>query len=156
MAQRWASRPPAQREFPMRCAAVEQPALEFFQQRGLALAPGKTCSFCFAGETLHLRDAKGKNMSGSKAMRDDMEPTVRRSNPIVWYAHSKITTSAHLNLRPTGSGCSVSLLFDYAWYGAQFVLVMPVDGDPESRPSNLRLENEYLDTLASLLLRTGP
>jgi hypothetical protein len=79
-----------------------------------------------------------------------MQPTKRKSNPIVWYAHSSIDTIARLTLNPEGPSCRATLLFTYSWYGAQFFIVVPVDGDPESRPSNLQLENLYLDRLAKL------
>jgi hypothetical protein len=135
---------PATQTFPAACSIVEHAALPFFSARSIVLIPQSDCQGCFIGKTSDLHDAVNKKVSTSRAMHIYMEPTTRKSNPIVWYAHSSMDTVARLTLKATGDSCQVGLLFNYSWYGAQFIVVMPVDGDPESRPSNLRLEHEYL------------
>jgi len=135
---------PATQTFPAACSIVEHAAFPFFSARSIVLLPQPDCQGCFIGKTSDLHDSVNKKVSTSRAMHAYMEPTTRKSNPIVWYAHSSMDTVAHLTLQLTGDSCRVSLLFNYSWYGAQFIVVMPVDCDPESRPSNLRLEHEYL------------
>lgn len=135
---------PATQTFPAACSIVEHAALPFFSARSIVLMRHSECQGCFIGKTSDLHDAANKKVSTSRAMHAYMERTTRKSNPIVWYAHSSLDTVAHLTLQPNGDSCQASLLFNYSWYGAQFIIVMPVDGDPESRPSNLRLEHEYL------------
>jgi hypothetical protein len=139
---------PALHVFPAPCSAVETTAFPFFSGKSLPLSPQNNCPGCFIGKTSTLYDTAGKKVGTTRAMHLYMEPTTRRSNPIVWYEHSSMNTVAHLALREESSTCHVSLLFSYGWYGAQFIVFVPVDGDPESRPSNLRLEKEYLDEIA--------
>src|SRR5271154_3210474 len=138
---------PALQTFPAPCSAVEATALPFFSTRSLTLMPQPNCLGCFIGKTSDLHDAANKKVSTTHALHAYMEPSKRKSNPLAWYAHSSMDTVAHLTFLDVGSTCQASLIFHYGWYGAQFILIMPVDGDSESRPSNLRLEKEYLDEI---------
>jgi hypothetical protein len=133
---------------PASCPATQSAARPFFSQRSLILIPDPICPTCFTAKTSDLHDANAKRVPASRAMRLYMQPTTNKSNPITWYAHSHIDTTAQLSLNPEGTGCRAALLFHFSWYTAQFVTVFPVDGDTESRPSNLHLEKLYLDELA--------
>jgi hypothetical protein len=139
---------PALQTFSAPCSAVEATALPFLSARSLVLLPQPNCPGCFIGKTSDLHDAANKKVSTTHALHAYMEPIKRKSNPLAWYAHSSMDTVAHLTFLDVGSTCQTSLIFHYGWYGAQFIVIMPVDGDPESRPSNLRLEKEYLDEMA--------
>jgi hypothetical protein len=118
----------------------------------LVLIPEAACPACFVSKTSDLHDADGRRLSAAAAMHRYMQPARRRSNPIVWYAHSSLDTVARLTLSPEDRSCRATLLFTFSWYGAQFFVVIPVDGDSESRPSNLRLEELYLDRLAKSIV----
>ena len=140
---------PAIQTYPAPCSVVEHAALPFFSTRSLSLMPQPNCLGCFIGKTSDLHDAANKKVSTTHALHAYMEPSRRKSNPLAWYAHSSMDTVAHLTFLDVVSTCQTSLIFHYGWYGAQFIVIMPVDGDPESRPSNLRLEKEYLDAIAA-------
>ncbi len=141
---------PATRTLPIPCVAAESAARPFFSQRSFVLLPEVNCSTCFIAKTSDLHDDAGHRVSASRAMHLYIQPTRQKSNPIVWHAHSSIDTLARLTLTPEANGCRATLLFTYTWYGAQFLTLIPVDGDNETRPSNLRLENLYLDQLAKI------
>ena len=133
--------------YPTPCSAVEAAALPFFSARSLTLLPQPNCPGCFIGKTSDLHDATGKKVTTRQAMHLYMAPPPKRkSNPIVWHAHSSLDTVAYLTLHEENSACHASLVFHYGWYEAQFLVVMPVDGNTDFRPSNLRLEAVYLVT----------
>ncbi len=142
---------PAIQTFLAPCTAVEAAARPFFSARSIVLLPQPNCPGCFIGKTTDLHDANGKRVATGQAMHLYMEPTKQKSKPVTWFAHSSMDTVAHLTLREENSLCHASLIFHYSWYTAQFLVIVPVDGDPESRPSNLRLEREYLDDLSKHL-----
>jgi hypothetical protein len=142
---------PATLTYPTSCSSIQAAALPFFSARGISLLAQPNCPGCLIGKTSDLHDAANKKISTTHAMHTYMQPTVRKSNPLVWYTHSSMDAVAHLTLLDVGSTCQASLIFHYSWYGAQMIVVMPVDGDSESRPSNLRLEKEYLDEIAKHL-----
>jgi hypothetical protein len=143
---------PALQTYPAPCSAVEAAALPFFSTRSLTLLPQPNCSGCFIGKTSDLYDAIGKKVTTNQAIHLYMAPSAKRkSNPIVWHAHSSLDTVAHLTLHEENSACHASLVFHYGWYDAQFLVAMPVNGDTDFRPSNLRLETEYLNEIAKHL-----
>jgi hypothetical protein len=142
---------PATRTLPIPCATAESVARPFFSQRSLILLPEVNCPTCFIAKTSDLYDDANHHVSASRLMHSYIQPTKqRKSNPIVWYAHSSVDAIAHLTLTPDGNACRVTLLFTYHWYAAQFLTVIPTSGVDETRPSNLRLENLYLDQLAKI------
>jgi hypothetical protein len=142
---------PATRTLPIPCATAESVARPFFSQRSFVLLPEVNCPTCFIAKTSDLYDDTNHRVSASRLMHLYIQPTKqRKSNPIVWYAHSSVDTLARLTLTPDGNACGVSLLFTYHWYAAQFLTVIPVSGIDETRPSNLRLENLYLDRLVKI------
>ena len=73
-----------------------------------------------------------------------------QDTPGAWYVHSHLTTAGELILTPESQGCRAQLLFHFSWYATEFLVIVPVDGDPATRPSNLRLEDEYLTALAKV------
>jgi hypothetical protein len=142
---------PATHTLPVPCATAESIARPFFSQRSFVLLPEVDCPTCFIAKTSDLYDDANHRVSASRLMHLYIQPTrQRKSNPIVWYAHSSVDTLARLTLTPDGNACRVTLLFTYNWYGAEFLTVIPVSGRDETRPSNLRLENLYLDHLAKI------
>jgi hypothetical protein len=141
---------PATRTLPLPCAAAESAARPFFSQRSFVLLPEVNCPTCFIAKTSDLHDEAGHRVSTSRAMHLYIQPTSRKSNAVVWYAHSSIDTLARLTLTPDGNACRATLLFTYTWYEAKFLTVVPANGEDETRPSNLRLENLYLDQLAKI------
>jgi hypothetical protein len=142
---------PASRTLPIPCAAAESAARPFFSQRSFVLLPEVNCPTCFISKTSDLHDDANHHVSASRLMHLYIQPTKqRKSNPIVWYAHSSVDAIARLTLTPEGNACHVTLLFTYNWYAAQFLTVIPAGGLDETRPSNLYLENLYLDQLAKI------
>lgn len=157
---------PVSHSFPQTCADVQSAALALFQHNGLPLSPDPACPLCFTGKTEHLKDAASHTVrSTGLAMKRYMDTSRDgRDIPGAWHVHRGLTTSANLRLLqqspdpqdpqdPPGSagsaGCTAHLLFHYSWYATEILVILPVDGDPASRPSNLRLEHEYLDRIAS-------
>jgi hypothetical protein len=142
---------PATRTLPIPCVTVESIARPFFSQRSFVLLPEVNCPTCFISKTSDLHDDANHHVSASRLMHLYIQPTrQRKSNPIVWYAHSSVDALARLTLTPEGNACRVTLLFTYNWYAAQFLTVIPAGGVDETRPSNLHLENLYLDQLAKI------
>lgn len=145
--------------FPQPCADVESAALALFEHNRLPLSPDPACPLCFAAKSEHLRDAAGHPVrSTGLAIRRYMDTSRdARDIPGSWYVHRGLTTRANLRLvpEPPGSpvspGCTAHLLFHYSWYATEILVILPVDGDPAARPSNLRLEHEYLDRIATNL-----
>jgi hypothetical protein len=149
----------ATRSFALPCSELKPAAISFFQRNGLILNPDTACDGCFIGATNHPQDPRGHGISAHTALKHYTEDASRGGKDVVgaWYVHTGLTTTAKLKLQPAGEGsCQASLLFFYLWYATEFIVAMPVDGDPASRPSNLRLENEYLQALADKLTQTSP
>ncbi len=139
----------ASHSFPQPCPELQSAALALFQHNGLPLTPDPACPLCFTGKTEHLKDAAGHPVHGARTAIKRYMDTSRdgRNIPGAWLVHRDLTTTANLRLEQTATACTGHLLFGYSWYATEILVILPVDGDPASRPSNLRLEHEYLDQI---------
>lgn len=145
--------PSANRVIPARCSRVEQIAQGYLTERGFRRA----CPTCQGLETRRLEDADGRRIRGVEgilARYVEPSPHYKRSFG-VWMAHTEPTTKAQVAFHTVPQGCDARLRFVYGWYSTEWLLLIPVDGDPESRASNLLLENSYLERIASRA-RGGP
>jgi len=140
----------ARRSFDLPCSELQTAAVTFFEHDGFTLHADSSCGDCFSGETEHLRDARGHHLSTHATLKRYMDTSGDGKDVFgAWYVHRGLDTTAKLVLRPTREyGCAASLRFSYFWYAMEFLVVVPFDGDKASRPSNLRLENEYLQAIA--------
>ncbi|HWW22348.1 MAG TPA: hypothetical protein VNY78_00540 [Edaphobacter sp.] len=143
----------ATKVFDAPCSEVKPVAITFFQHNGLILNPEVSCENCLIGTTGHLEDARGHVLSTHAAIKRYMD-TSKDGKDIfgAWHIHTDLETTAKLTLQPTHDNvCTAKLLFFYSWYATEFLVAVPVDGDKASRPSNLRLETEYLQAIAAQL-----
>lgn len=144
-----AAEEPASRTFAASCADVRPVALAKLKERGFDVAPSPACPDCYHLQSRRLQDADGHALASVRTMMNRyMTVHDSRDTPGAWYVHSGLTTRGDLRLAPAGNGCRAQLLFHYTWYATEFLVVVPVDGDPASRPSNLKLESQYLDRIA--------
>jgi hypothetical protein len=140
---------PASREITASCAEVNTAARTLFQERGFTTSPDSACPQCLTLTTKHLHDPRGHSLWNVRTvMHRYMRLSQEKDVWGAWYAHTQLKTDGKLRLNPTPQGCRAQLLFEYGWYAAEFLVIVPVDGDPASRPSNLKLETEYLDAIA--------
>jgi len=132
------------------CPAVKPVALAYFEDHQFQVAPDTRCSECFHLKTTHLRDADNHKLFSSNAVIHKYMDTSKDGRDVFgsWYVHSGMSIAGDLRLYPESGGCKAQLLFKYSWYATEFLVAIPVDGDPASRPSNLRLEHEYLNAVA--------
>ena len=135
--------------FASSCATVRVKAEAFLQERHWRIDPPDACASCIQASTPTLRDADGHRLvsrGGIVRHYTTKADYVKPPGP-AWIVHSAIHVTAKLHLEPVPAACKADLLFQYTWYGAELILGLPVDGDPDSGPSNGRLEREYLERL---------
>jgi hypothetical protein len=140
----------ATRPFSAPCSEVSPASLIYFRHNGLVLNPDSTCKDCFIGETAHLTDTHGHSISAHSALKHYMDTSHDGKDVFgAWYVHTQLKTIAKLRFEPAAQDtCIAHLLFVYSWYATEFLVAVPFDGDYASRPSNLRLEKEYLAAIA--------
>jgi hypothetical protein len=140
----------ATRSFPILCSELQPAAIKWFQHNGLVLFPDPSCPNCFIGKTAHIADTKGHTISTHTALKRYMDTSHDGKDiPGAWHLHIGLDTVAKLKFEPAiQNTCTAHLLFLYSWYATEFLVAVPVDGDPASRPSNLLLEKEYLEAIA--------
>jgi hypothetical protein len=141
---------PATKSLAVNCSSAKPVALAYFEQHGFQVAPTPDCSDCFLLKTTHLRNAQNHRFFSTNTVVRRYADTSHDGKDIfgAWYVHSGMNVLGNFRLRPEINGCKAELLFHYSWYATEFLIAMPVDGDPASRPSNLKLEREYLTNLA--------
>lgn len=140
---------PATQHLASSCTVAAVAATSLFRSHGFEVTPDKTCPNCLALETTHLHDLQGHSLTKVRTVMHRYM-NIGREHDIfgAWYLHTRLTTNGNLTLTPDAQGCRARLLFQYTWYATEFLVLFPIDGDPASRPSNLKLEADYLAALA--------
>jgi len=143
------------RVFPRDCATVRGSAEGFLNKLGAHLEPvsGRPDTLSFS---LPFRDAEGRRIGRRKAMKKYMGPERFPGDHVYfpwWVAARSKQMKGIMHVAETPEGCEARLEHHYEWYDMLFLLFFPVDGDPAGRPSNNRLESEYLDEIGRLLQR---
>ena len=152
----------ASRSFNQPCNRVQAAAVSYIQRTGLALYPDITCDHCFIGTTEYLHDPQGHEVSTKTALKLYINPANSKEPVGTWSIPFGLVTTAKLSFQQTQSTpqtqptCTAHLLFFFSWYTSKFIGAMPHPGDQLSRPSNLRLETEYLDAIAGSIPSSPP
>ncbi|HWZ52545.1 MAG TPA: hypothetical protein VNW54_13880 [Granulicella sp.] len=107
-------------------------------ERGFKVAPNPACPDCYRLHSDHLQDADGHALANVRTvMHRYMTLHEGPDIPGAWYVHTGLTTRGELRLAATDTdkGCRAQLLFHYGWYATEFLVVVPVDGDPARGPA---------------------
>ena len=147
---------PAARTIPGTCAETSTAAAQTFHDRGFEVSASTVCPGCLSLRTTDLRDPHGHRLDVRAVMRRLVTIGHEQDVPGAWYVHSHLTTTGELTLHSEANGCRAQLLFHYAWYATEFLVIVPVDGDAATRPSNLALEGDYLRELAKSVAQARP
>ncbi len=131
------------------CSKVAPIAQEKFTANGFTIMPESRCHFCYQLRAIRLKDSEGHTISNvRKAMHRYMSAGKEQDAAGAWYVHSGLMAGGELQFSDTKGSCEAQLLFHYSWYATEFLVFIPVDGDPATRPSNLMLEQAYLAAIA--------
>jgi hypothetical protein len=68
------------------------------------------------------------------------------------YVFTGLSSKAWMFFRPSTTGCTVGLRFEFGWYATKLVVGIPVGGDEMGGLSNLSLEKAYLDELGKRMI----
>ena len=135
---------------PQGCEIIRPAAQALLEKRGFTVVADK-CVDCLLLQSKHLQTPNGHRVLLTETAIERYMDTSGDGKlpPGSWIAHSPLKTAGEMRLQQISGQCNVQLLFRYSWYAGQFLIIFPVDGDPASRPSNLRLEREYLAAIAA-------
>lgn len=101
---------------------------------------------------MRLHDQTGKSLLNNvRIITEFTTKNLQQEKPSgpAWIVHTQMHASAKLRFTPESESCRVQLSFNFAWYAAELMIGFPVDGDPDSAAGNGRLENAYLQEIAT-------